>query len=367
MFTHRDNNSVILKYLLAIALSCCIYSNTPLSAQNIDDLWDIYNKGQLDSAYHLALPLFEKDTNNTELALFIGRIYADKADFDNATPLLIKAANPVYVRQQLWKKAWALCYLADCYFARGEYNMAAHFLVQSISLNASKASINRSRQRLKEFGFDDSYKEWRLIETPHFLFHLPPQPQVGVIKDYTDQVESVYDTINKFFNATLPKKIDYFVWNTSRAANRHDVRTMPPFCIVNTTAYQSIGYGIARVLACHVIPFETTTGLVDVGTGIYFNQDWNDKIDWASHILLDDTPHVVVHVKDLWKDWRTYDTVKGVFVFAGAFVQYLLQTGGKEKYLMLLQNQTYDNAKIIYGDALETMITDFEKKIYTKQ
>ena len=47
----------------------------------INDLWKLYNSQDFKSAIEKAIPLLERDPNNIELNLIIGRSYADQSDY----------------------------------------------------------------------------------------------------------------------------------------------------------------------------------------------------------------------------------------------------------------------------------------------
>src|SRR5690554_2014704 len=102
----------------------------------IDDLWKLYNLHDCKSAIEKAKPLLEKDPNNVDLNLIIGRSLTDLADFKNAVPYLeLSVKNDTY---NSWQKAWALGYLGTCYFMLQEYDNSRKMTKECFDLNATK-------------------------------------------------------------------------------------------------------------------------------------------------------------------------------------------------------------------------------------
>src|SRR5699024_630527 len=89
------------------------------------------------------------------------------------------------------------------------------------------------------------------------------------------------------------------------------------------------------------------TRFINEGIGVYFDQNKNDKLRSAQEVSL--SPRF--SVKNLWT--AESDAPESLlYPIAGAFVEYLIQYD-KEKFLELAENQTYENAKKIYGEKLD--------------
>lgn len=67
-----------------------------------------------------------------------------------------------------------------------------------------------------------------------------------------------------------------------------------------------------------------------------------------------------IHPIDIKKTWQENLEIDEdiLYPISGAFVQYLIKYD-KEKFLTLNDNQTYENAKKIYGDKIDSLINDF--------
>ena len=52
-----------------------------------------------------------------------------------------------------------------------------------------------------------------------------------------------------------------------------------------------------------------------------------------------------------------------MYPIAGAFVEHLVRGGGRERFLRLLARQTPEEARAIYGDDFDRMVTEFESRL----
>jgi tetratricopeptide (TPR) repeat protein len=342
----------------------------PLFAQDIsvDSLWSLYAHGEADSAFAEATPIIKRSPDDFSLNLLMGRILADKANFIEAIPYLRRAKKLSDTTG--WKRAWALDYMGECYYAFGRYDSAASAFSDGLALNAT-ATVNRKTSGdMRLLGLHPLYKDWKTVETKHFIFHFPPETAVHDIDAYTAHTESGFDTINAFFNSTLPKKIDFFVWNNNDEAQKAGLGPLafaqPQYCIVHTSIWHTVGHEMAHVIAYYAVQHPIRTGFISEGIGVCFNLNSEDKFSVAREYLKDRGINDSIPIKYFWKDWRLFNDDE-LYAIAGAFVRYLIDTGGKEKFMRVLQNETYENAQSIYGNQLTTIISDFEKKLYTKE
>ena len=67
-------------------------------------------------------------------------------------------------------------------------------------------------------------------------------------------------------------------------------------------------------------------------------------------------------IKDYWENGREYSE-EILYPLSGLFVQELIEKYGTEKFLEFFKNQTYENAKLVYGNELDSLIKEFENKL----
>ncbi len=101
--------------------------------------------------------------------------------------------------------------MGTCYYSKGNYTKAKECLQSCIELNATKNATDATKRSLLNLGIDKIYDEWIAKESLQFIFHFQDTSSVGSVSNFILRKEAAFDSINTFFNAKLPKKIDYFV------------------------------------------------------------------------------------------------------------------------------------------------------------
>ncbi len=329
----------------------------------INDLWKLYNSQDFKSAIEKAIPLLERDPNNIELNLIIGRSYADQSDYKNAIPHLESTVK--YDKKNSWQKAWALGYLGTCYFMLQEYDNSKKLTKECFDLNATKNVSQYAYKNILLFGFDDFYKDWKIVESDNFRFHFQDMSDSD-IKDYISTREETFYNINNFFNSKLPKKIDFFVWK-SREDAKNLLKTNlgfadPGCCNVHSHYQQTKGHEMAHVISYYSTRIINRTGLINEGTAVCFDQANRNKEqivrDWVK------ANDKKISIGEIWANWKNYPE-ELTYPLSGLFVKELIDNFGKEKFIEFFGNQTYENAKLIFGADLDKMIKDFENKMNT--
>lgn len=327
----------------------------------IDDLWKLYNSRDFKSVIDKGKTLLNNEPGNIDLNLMIGRSYADQANFENAVPYLeFTANNDIH---NSWRKAWALSYLGTCYFMLQKYKDSKKMLNECINLNATKNATHNAYGQTLLFGFNKFYKTWKIVETDNFRFHFQNMNDTE-IKKYTSLREIAYNKINSFFKSSLPKKTDFYVWE-SREDAKKVLRTnlgfaKPIFCIVHTYYQQTVGHEMTHVISNYTSDISKKTRFINEGTAVCFDQSHKNRInqikDWIA------TNKKQVAIKDYWKNGREYEE-EILYPLSGQFIKELIDNFGREKFLEFFKNQTYENAKIVFGNEFDNVIKGFENKI----
>ena len=212
-------------------------------------------------------------------------------------------------------------------------------------------------------GKDDFYKNWTTVNSNHFIFHFPPNSLVSNKQQFASNHEQAYAKLNSFFNTRVPQKIEYFVWNYSQEAENFGIGILsfavPQFCIIHVHAMQSIGHEITHVIT-YYLPGSTgiKTKFINEGIATYF--DLNNRIVYGGPGFR--KPSEKISLKEAWMNNYKYSDY--VYYFLGAEVLKLLnQRFGKIKLIQLIENQSYENAKKLYGSELDKVLSEVESKI----
>ena len=71
-----------------------------------------------------------------------------------------------------------------------------------------------------------------------------------------------------------------------------------------------------------------------------------------------------ITIREVWTDWKGYPEELS-YPLSGLFVKELIDNFGRDKFIEFFSNQTYDNAKLVFGEKLDLVIKEFENKVNT--
>ncbi len=360
---NRTIHSLRLFFILLVLL----YQPVFCQDQDTAELWKLYNQGEHRLVLEIVLPLLKEFPGEVELNLLAGRALADTGEMSKALPYLEQAVN--LDKSDSWKKAWGLSYLGMCQFVTGNTAKAKESLNQCIRLNATRSASQNARRFYKLFGFDDYFKNWKTVTTPHFIFHFQHPSRVSHLKHYADFREKAFLEINDYFQAKVPGKITYFTWNA-----RQNMRQVlgsaggfakPNFLVIHSCFDQTAGHEMTHVITHYAAPAVKKTVLINEGTAVYFDLSNRDQLELA-RAAIKKNGLKSLSIKKLWSDqdnWTSYPD--GItYPLAGAFVGHLISRGGKNKFMKLLSRQTYEAAREIYGNRLDEIIISFENRLF---
>jgi len=345
-------NLLVFFSIIGFAFSTSVYG------QNYDNLWQLYSDGNFEEVVELSKSELADNPDDPDLNSLVGRSLTELQDYYEAVLYLQKVVS--YDASDPPSKAWALNYLGKCYFALGEYDKSQKYLEECIELNATKNATNSSTGWYGVFGFDSYFNDWKIVEKEHFIFHIQPNTKIKGLENFIEEREDAFTKINSYFGSTIPKKIDYFFWNSNRDAQNVGIQELgyakPEYCLIHSLCDQSIGHEMTHVITHHLIRNPKKTSLINEGTAVHFDQTGLDKLKIAKNRL----GNQYVSIIELWDNWEALSPDIS-YPLAGAFVKHLLEKGGKENFLELLKDQSFDNAALIYGEQLEDIITGFER------
>jgi len=347
-------NLLVLFFLFSCTFSITAYG------QNHNKLWQLYSDGDYEEVVKLSKTELANNSDDPDLNSLIGRSLTELQSYNEAVPYLQNVVSNNATDAP--SKAWALNYLGKCYFAIGEYSKSQNCLIECIELNATKNATKSSIGWFGVFGFDSYFNDWKTIETKNFIFHIQPNTKIRGPKEFIEEREDAFTKINSYFESTIPKKIDYFFWNSNRDAQNVGITELgyakPEYCLIHSLYDQSVGHEMTHVITHHITRNPKKISLINEGTAVHFDQTGLDKLEIAKNRL----GNQYVSMIELWGDWESLPPDIS-YPLAGAFVKYLIEKGGKEKFVELLKDQSFDNAALIYGEQLGEIISEFEEKL----
>ena len=335
-----------------------LFTLTLSHAQTIQDASALFAARKLDSAMVMTKAILNNDSLNADANVLAGRILTGQKNYDEAAGYLERALR--VVDAPAYAKAWALCELGTCYFYRGDYKRAKECLSSCVAMNATKNSTSSAKNLMLKLGFDKVYDSWTTKESAHFVFHFQDPNSPGNIDGFIQVKEAAFESINSFFGAKLPKKIDYFVWSNLLLAEslfRHKLAFSDgALCITHTEASHTIGHEMTHSIAANAFPHAKWDRLINEGVAVYFDQSHKNNL-----ALLKPNKEFFKSIPDFWKNESAGEAM--LYPLGGELVKRLIENFGREKFLVFMNDQSYENARIVFGEKLDAVLKELEAEI----
>lgn len=327
------------------------------AAATQEEIWKVYNSGEAAKAAERGLAAIKDEPENIDLRQVTGRALVASGQFAAAVPQLEKVVE--LDGNKTWQSAWALAYAGYAHYGLSHYTNSQAALEASLKLKATRNVVNFAQRAQALLGFAPIYSNWVTLETEHFRFHFCPEVLSVGTNRFAATREAAFETINRFFQAKLPKKIDFFVWRNSADAEQAGVGTLgfarPELCLVQSAVNQTRGHEMTHVICHHAVRPVRRTGLINEGIAVYFDGTGRDRMAMAkSAVQAAKMP--TVSITNMWVGRVSYP-------IAGAFIAMLHRKGGDEKLKQLAHDQTLEAARRIYGAELDAWIAEFEKEL----
>lgn len=337
---------------------CFIVNGQSLQEQELKDL---YATETIDQIIDKANEHLKSAPGNLYYNLVLGLAFTDKGKYEEAVPLL----QNVIDKDNSWKKAWGFFYLGRCFYMLSEFEKSESALKSCIKLDASKDATENATRGIGFYGYDSFYNSWTIKESKNIRFHFQNM-SVQAIKQYIESRDNAFNEINRFFESSLPKKIDFYVWNSRDDASRIVHSDLgfadPSCCIIHSYFQQTKGHELTHVISNYTSAISKKTRFINEGTAVCFDQTNQNELKKVKYWIR--TNDKKIEIKEIWKNGREYPE-EILYPLAGLFVQELIEKYGKEKFLEFFKNQTYENAQLVYGMELFIFIKEFENKINT--
>jgi hypothetical protein len=206
---------------------------------------------------------------------------------------------------------------------------------------------------------------WTAIEQTNIIYYFQDfSTQSGYAKQYVDEHESAYTTLNAIFKAQLPQKLRFFIWADEALAAQllgHSLGfTAPKQCVCHVRPNQTIGHEMTHALVYWSggTPPTATTRFINEGVAVAFDLNTNSKIETAKSALAGQS---VQSIRDFWYGSALSASELVFYPVAGAFMDFLYKKNQPAQYSALLKNQTISSAENIYGEAqMDALIAEFD-------
>ncbi|AZB01991.1 hypothetical protein EG359_21430 [Chryseobacterium joostei] len=342
------------KMLFILGLTCSVFCYS----QKKEMVAAFKTKNYIE-ALSLGHKVLENIPNDFDANLLMAASYNNLGDFQKS---LLYSTNLETLSENDEKKSWALMQLMAANYGLGNKEASKKYydLVKSIKLSEkAKTELNTLIKRL---GLDDFYNQWNIVETENLIFHFENSISEEARNRIAKSRQKAFTKINEFFGAKLPKKIDFFVWGSNDTYNEfleHNLGfTQANYCVSHNRLNQTAGHEIA-----HNLSFwrgsrgKITTQFINEGIGVCFDLNENDKLEAAKQAYKKSP----IDIKKVWSENQKISS-DILYPVSGAFVEFLIKYD-KVKFIELNNDQTYENAKKVYGNEIEILIENFMNKL----
>ncbi|WP_207425146.1 hypothetical protein [Pedobacter sp. SYSU D00535] len=335
-----------------------IFTSALSYAQTLDELWKKYGAGEYSYVLQHALKMESSQPNSLDLKLLIGRAYTANAEPSKALPYL----HEVFEKDKGHRKAWAAGYLGSVYYLLSETARSRKYLSAAVDLNATETATRYAKNRATLFGYTEAFNQFRLVESEHIVFHFHPQYS-GDIEAFVKEREQSFLKINSFFRSKMPKKVDFFVWDTKEhlklTTGSPGGFARPEYCITHSDPDQTPGHELTHIISHYTNAIANKSILINEGTAVYFDQMPGSRLSKAKAVLKGKVADI-----SIIRNWNARTLEEPVlYAVAGAFVEFLIEKEGKEKFLTFFKNQTLENARTVYNGKFDTLVAEFESRL----
>jgi len=322
------------------------------------EMVEAFLKGNYNITIELGQKIIETEPNDFETNLMILRAYNEKSDYTNAYVYVQKSKS---LMKKNWEKSWTLTESTITNFGIGNIDEARKNFNEAKQILGTKNSEKKLKEIGLVLGFDEIYNNWKIRYSKNIVFHFENKISDEEIEKIVSTRQKAFDEINTYFNSSLPKKIDFFVWNQKENYNEYLNNspgfTKPNYCVSHNRINQTSGHEIAHNISFWKNIENIRTKFINEGIGVCFDQQKNDKLKIAKEVYKKN----LLDIKEVWKNQtKLNDDI--LYTISGAFVEYL-SNYDKNKFLKLVENQTYENAEKIYDGKIDELIREFSEKL----
>jgi len=327
----------------------------------LKELWKLYENKKYNEIIEKGEKLLAKDSNNVEYNYWVGVGYYKKELIIKSIPFLEKATLHDDPHSSIRARADML--LGVCYFFQDEKVKSKESLLNGKKIKTYKKINEGNEFWFERLGFDEFYSNWSTSESEHFRFYFQDTTDINHTR-FINDCEKAYRNIDTFFVCKLPKKIDYYVW-ASHVDAQNIIKSNLSFahsflCLIHGGNYESEGHEIAHVVSLFYKDNIKNFKFITEGTASYFDQTNLNREQWTKQVIKDKNIKEV-EIKKVWENWNDFNSVYS-YNIGGLFVQDLIKKYGREKFLEFYSDQSYKNAKLVFGKDFDDFIKEFEAK-----
>ena len=320
------------------------------------ELKKLFSKGKYDQVIEKAQVMLQENTTDPDFNSILGRAYTDAKQFTKAIFYLENSIALEAVSNET--KAVSKVYLAKCYFITGKEQNAVALLKECQNERLCREATNYAHKYLNLFQSGIYYKAWETVESNYIRFHFQDKKKLENADEYMARADLNYRRITESLKVEPTKKVDLFVWSDRNEAYRKFDRPLgfsnSDLCTVNVFYNQTHEYELCHMLSQLAVQSKFKMMLIKEGLGMYFDRMDQNLLKLARVKILKDEFSLL----ELWEEPTRYERDLSYPVGA-AFIEFLINKGGKKKLKAFLKIQTIKHAKEVYPD-FQNWVNSFE-------
>lgn len=329
------------------------------NAQQPKELGKLYGQGNYEKVISLGIKLLENDTNDPYLNMLVGRSYVELEQFQKAIPFLkfgTEGEAAAYIQ------AWSNAYLGPAYYMVGQTIQAKAALKTTIYAKATKnASMYATKTKhIVLLGLYSYFNDWTMDSTEQIIFHFQDESLLDK-SNFMERRQAALTSILKVFPVKLPKKIDFYVWESvEEAAEKFNFTlgfSRPEYLITHSRKNQSSGHELAHIISHHAVPSKVKSRFINEGLAVFMDQNNYNRLTAAQAAVREYQKKVSIEA--LWKDGQKYPETL-LYPVAGSFTEYCYQNMPLEQFEKLVTYQSWSEVYTQLGNLLMEQITTFE-------
>jgi len=348
----------------ALMIVFLIMSGSLSFCQTPADVGNLYQQHDYTAALAGARQMISNQTDVAFANSTIGRILVDERSYDSSIPYLQTAIMLDGDRSYI--SGWSYAYLGEAHVIIGERQKGIDELNKAIALHATDNSVSYARHILGALPLEP---HWMVVEGKNITYYFQDSSlNTDAVNHFINEHEAAYEKINKVFQATLPRKMVFYVWYDADLAKKilhMDLGfTDPETCTTNTLVTQSVGHEMTHTIAYWGWgrKSDTITRFINEGVAVAFDQNPNIKYLQAQKAVENSPYHSVL---DIWEDKNAKSEI--LYPVGGAFLTFIYAESTPRQFERLIKCQTIDNAEKIYGkENFDKMISEFNDWIGLK-
>ncbi len=241
-------------------------------------------------------------------------------------------------------------YVGLIYYAMGNSQLSTQFLDKAY-LSLGEFS-NESKDWIELLGIRNNF--FRVVETEKIVFHIDKRILKSEEKKCIASHEAYNYSIQHFFQITLRKKIDIYVYIDWKDVIGNNLSyTNSVFAMIHVNLHDSSGHEIAHVYHENMSKDVTSSPrMIREGIAEYFDE----SIVYKSIKFPEDK----VSIKLLWGDFSYYRK-ELAYLLSKLFVSVLVERLSTKQFIDFLKHPTIENGYSILGAELDCLFEETEQ------